>query len=275
MAALKWRGAAVVSSVLGSAVALDVSVVATYGSHRALADARRALASATLNAEAYTVLPASLSESALRELFTPEQVDVLERLNRADREHLDSLASVVIPRAWRYGPTDYSPLPSASAWAAQHPKAMVVHLPSQVFGAYERGVLVRWGPVSTGRQEHETPSGLFHLNWKAEGRHSTVNREWLMRWYFNFQNERGLSIHEYALPGRPASHACIRMLGRDARWVFDWGEEWTLDAAGQHVLEPGTPLWIVGRYDYGAPPPWRTIEWLSDAIALPEMPAGH
>jgi hypothetical protein len=90
-----------------------------------------------------------------------------------------------------------------------------------------------------------------------------------MRWYFNFDNRRGLSMHAYALPGRPASHACVRLLDRDARWVFDWGEEWQLDASGTSVLRDGTAVWIVGRYDFAAPPPWLQQERLGQVLELP------
>ena len=57
---------------------------------------------------------------------------------------------------------------------------------------------------------------------------------------------RGLSIHQYALPGRPASHACVRMLERDAQWLFESGETWTLDDRGWNVLDHGTPVPVVG-----------------------------
>jgi hypothetical protein len=101
-----------------------------------------------------------------------------------------------------------------------------------------------------------TLSGRFHLTWRSPGRHGTVNPEWFMAWYFNFENGRGLSFHAYALPGRPASHACVRPLDQDARWLFEWGEEWKLDERRSTVVEGGTPVDIRGRYDYGAAAPW-------------------
>lgn len=189
--------------------------------------------------------------------FEPEQLGLLEKLNRTDRERLPRLDSMVVPSQWDGDELVYSPLPPQVVDLVEHPKALVVHQPLQVFGAYEEGVLVRWGPVSTGREDRPTPSGLFHLNWRSRGRHSTVNPEWFLPWYYNFQNERGLSFHEYELPGEPASHACVRLLERDARWIYQWGEGWTLDERGWDVLETGTPVWILGEYDYDSPPPWR------------------
>jgi hypothetical protein len=89
-----------------------------------------------------------------------------------------------------------------------------------------------------------------------------------MPWYFNFQNERGLSFHTFALPGWPASHACIRLLERDAKWLYDWGEEWKLDEKGWTVLNLGTTVWILGQYDFGSPPAWLSHR-APRAIVLP------
>ncbi len=192
--------------------------------------------------------------------FDAEQLGLLEKVNRMDQEYLARADSIVIPDRWDEDPLEYSPLPRELAPVDTLPRALVVHQPTQVFGAYQDGRLVRWGPVSTGRREHPTPSGRYFLTWRSEGRHSTVNPEWYLEWYFNFHNERGLSFHQYALPGEPASHACVRLLERDARWIYEWGEGWTLDERGWEVLEEGTPVWIVGQYDYDAPPPWRDPE---------------
>ena len=42
-----------------------------------------------------------------------------------------------------------------------------------------------------------------------------------MNWCFNFHNLRGLAFHEYSLLGRPASPACVRLLERDAMWLYN------------------------------------------------------
>jgi len=194
--------------------------------------------------------------SDLRTHFSAAQIALLEKLNRADAEHLVRLERLVVPDRWGEEELEHAPVPRQVTELVSHAKALVVDLPLQVFAGYEHGRLVRWGPVSSGRLEHLTPSGTFHLNWRTRGRHSTVNPRWFMPWYFNFHNTRGLALHEYALPGRPVSHACIRLLHRDARWLYDWGEGWELDDRGREVRRPGTPMWILGQYDFAAPPPW-------------------
>ena len=218
----------------------------------------------------YLVEQGPIKSQELRQRFAPDQLSLLEKLNRADTAHLPRLPVLVVPGQWFDHEQQYSPLPLDWAGARRHPKALVVHQPSQVFGGYEYGRLVRWGPVSSGREAHSTPAGTFHLNWKSPGRHSTDDPDWYMPWYFNFQNERGLAFHQLELPGRPASHACIRLLERDARWLYEWGVGWVLDDRGWNVVDPGTPVLILGRYDFEAPPPWRSAAWLAAGVTLPE-----
>jgi hypothetical protein len=210
----------------------------------------------------------------LRRRFSGIQLAVLEKLNRADVARLPRLDEVVVPSAWYEEDLPYSPFPLRYGAAVHMTKLLVVDQPAQAFAAYETGRLVRWGPVSSGRQAHPTPSGLFHLNWRSRGRHSSVNPQWYMEWYFNFESRRGLALHSYVLPGYPASHSCVRLLERDAIWIYDWGEGWTRSTRGA-VVKQGTPLVIAGHYAFGAPPPWRSLEYLTRGIALPDAPPTH
>lgn len=207
------------------------------------------------------------------EHLSPDQIQLLEKLNRCESGVLKGLRTLVVPIRWDIDEISLSPLPLAYAWARRHAKALVVHLPYQVFGAYEEGRLIRWGPVSSGRKEHPTPNGLFHLNWKDRYRISSVDPDWHLPWYFNFHNDRGLSFHAYYLPGYPASHACLRLLDRDARRLFYWGEEWKLGPRGWEILDRGTPVLILGQYDFSSPGPWKDPRRLKDRINLPELSA--
>lgn len=199
------------------------------------------------------------SAAAQHHPFSVAQLSLLEKLNRTDTKHLTRRPLLVIPSRWDLDELAYSPLPAhRAAWAGED-QFLSVDLALQAFGAYEHGHLVRWGPISSGSKTSPTPSGTYHLNWRSRGRHSTVDPDWFMKWYFNFANFRGLSFHAYALPGYPASHACVRLLSRDARWLYDWGNGWTLDESGTAVLSPGTPVSIVGAYDFDAPPPWLAV----------------
>ena len=232
-----------------------------------------AAAAAAQPAAAYRFEPPARTKKELAARFTPEQIDVLEMLNRRDREHLlraePPVPGLLVPETWTQDVMAYSPFPRQWPAAQGVGKAVVVDQPMQAFAAYENGQLVRWGPVSTGRRETPTPDGAFHLTWRARSRRSTDNEDWLLEWYFNFVNERGVSFHLFDLPGYPASHACVRLLLRDAQWLYGWGAQWTLDDSHREVVTPGTPVLILGSYPFGAPPLWLSLDALARPIALP------
>ena len=200
--------------------------------------------------------------------WRPEQIDLLEKLNRRDRKSLFKLDRVVEPVYWTGDERDYAPLPSSLPWARDLDQVIVVHKPLQAFAAYVHGELVRWGPVSTGAEKSPTPSGLYALNWRSKGHRSTVNKSWYLPWYFNFNNHTGHAFHQYELPGAPASHGCVRMLERDALWLYDWGREWSLDERGWTVTSSGTPVLIIGEYPRVETPPWLDPDLLSSGFAL-------
>ena len=214
----------------------------------------------------YRVEP--LAPGELPKRFTPAQLGVLEILNRRDLAHLARLTEIIVPASWSDDELAYSPLPVDWPWAAAMPKALIVHQPAQVFGAYEYGKLVRWGPVSTGRKETPTPSGSYNLTWRSKSRRSTDNDAWLLKWYFNFINSRGVSFHEFDLPGSAASHACVRLLTRDAMWIYDWGQQWVLSPDRRTVATPGTPIVVQGEVDWKNPTPWTVATWWTSPLTL-------
>jgi hypothetical protein len=256
---------------LASVLTVSLSLLVTTASAQVVAK-RSVVRSPAPHTSGYRFETLSGGRKALRDRYSDSQLEVLEKLNRADLDHLAQMRSIVVPVTWSADELTYSPMPREYPPAALEPKSLVVHLPAQVFGAYENGHLVRWGPISSGRRAAQTPSGSYHLNWRSEGRHSTVDPDWFMKWYFNFDNREGLSLHEYTLPGHAASHGCIRLLETDAQWLYGWGDGWTLDESRSRVLEEGTPMLVLGQYDFGAPPPWRTLDALAHPIELPSEP---
>ena len=181
------------------------------------------------------------------------------------------MPGVVVPAAWDYADLAYSPFPLEWPSTVDLPKYLVVHQPLQVFAAYEYGKLVRWGPVSTGRKETATPAGTYNLTWRSRSRRSTDNDAWLLEWYFNFINERGISFHQFELPGYAASHACVRLLKRDAQWIYAWGVQWILSKDKRTVDVPGTPVLIMGDFGHGKPAPWTSLDVLGTQIELPAV----
>ena len=204
---------------------------------------------------------APLNAATFKKQYTLSQIAILEKLNRRDIEHLVRLKELIVPETWSEDELAYGLMPATWDWAADRPKAIVVLQPDQLFGAYENGKLVRWGPVSTGRKETSTPSGTYNLTWKAKSRVSTDNDQWILKWYFNFVNSRGVSFHQFELPGYAASHACVRLLERDAMWFYTWGEQWKLAPNGKAVLQTGTAVVVQGEYGHDKPAPWVSADW--------------
>jgi hypothetical protein len=199
--------------------------------------------------------------------FSAAQLKVLAKLNHADSAHLGRLGRMVVPNRWADDELLYSPMPRTVPELTNERKAIIVDIPAQVFGAYENGELVRWGPVSTGDRQHQTVAGTYHLNWHTRVRVSSENPTWIMPWYFNFSSDRGYGLHEYTLPGRPASHGCTRLLETDAKWFFHWGEDWTLDEDRQ-MVQPGTLLLLIGTYNFRAPQPWLRPGWWTRGVIV-------
>jgi hypothetical protein len=180
------------------------------------------------------------------------------KMNRIDKRHIHAGDSLVIPDA-SADLMSIAPFPTHLENARKIPKLVLVSRRVQAFGAYESGRLVRWGPTSTGKKSTPTPAGLYHANWKAKQRRSSVNQSWILPWCFNLDDTAGISFHQFDLPGYPASHGCVRLLEEDAKWVYDWADQWTLSKIDQSILAFGTPVVIFGDYKYGESPLWKRL----------------
>lgn len=86
-----------------------------------------------------------------------------------------------------------------------------------------------------------------------------MNQSWILPWCFNIDDITGVSFHQFDLPGYPASHGCVRLLEEDAKWLYDWAEQWLLAKPGDEILAYGTPVIIFGDYSYGEKPPWQRL----------------
>ncbi len=210
------------------------------------------------NAEMFTRIKLTTTDpiSELTDLVESSNVDPVLRINRIDRENLKSEMTLIIPsnidklKEWQY-------MPNKISTAKNIPKLVIVSQPVQAFGVYENGVLVRSGPVSSGKELKQTPSGLFFVNWKGEEVVSTFDDEWILKWNMNIDDLGGISMHQYSLPGYPASHSCVRMTKDDAYWLYHWTEEWTWQKGV--VVSEGTPVIIYGNYDFDNPAPWTLL----------------
>jgi hypothetical protein len=177
-------------------------------------------------------------------------------LNRVDLRHASRLDSLAIPDSVGNF-LHCSPFPRKISRLDSIPKIVMVSRRQQAFAAFEHGRLVKWGPVSTGRKEKPTPAGLFSANFKMPVKHSTFDDSWVMPFYFNIDTKEGIALHQFDLPGYPASHGCVRLLKEDAVWFYSWGEQWLWrkDTLKAH----GTPVIIFDEFPYGKRKPWRAM----------------
>ena len=188
--------------------------------------------------------------------YTPEEKHLIFALNRVDARRLNKGDILVVPDTLTGNFMDYSPFPRELQILDSIPKTVLISQRIQGIALYENSKLVRWGPVSSGKRSTPTPNGLHYGNYKAKKKVSTVNPDWLMPFYFNFMNYEGVGVHEYSMPGYPASHACVRLRKEDATFVYDWAQQWELNSNGQVIKHNGTPFMVFGKYDYDKPFPW-------------------
>ena len=185
--------------------------------------------------------------SSLKELdakLGPEKMFMLLKVNRLDRAHIRDNDTLVVPTAFD---ERLSPYPASLEVAREIPKLLIISRRAQVFAAYDSGRLIRWGPTSTGKKKTPTPDGLYAANWKKDTAISTVDPSWILPWCVNIHNLEGISLHQFDLPGYPASHSCIRLLVEDARWIFDWVYTWRLTKDAREIRAHGTPVIIFRR----------------------------
>jgi len=188
------------------------------------------------------------------------------RVSRIDLQHVSTGDTLIVPDK-----TDsllLSPYPDAIPAASAIPKLLLVSLRVQAFGAYDHGKLTRWGPTSTGRRDKPTPAGIYYVNWKAKERRSTIDDDWVLKWAVNLDSEEGIALHEYGLPGRPASHSCVRLTEEDATWMYGWVNEWRVARNRQTITRKGTPVVVFGEFAYGQRRPWLRLVQEPDATRL-------
>ena len=197
------------------------------------------------------------------------KLDIAYAINRTDKANFAKKDSVVIPDDFSGDLPSYLPFPFHVSNLKEVPKVLIFSYPTQTFAAYEYGELVYTGPTNMGRKKDPTPTGLFFTNWKAEKTTSTFNDEWELEWNFNIENKLGVGFHEYELPGYPASHSCLRLLEKDAKYLYKWADEWILKDS-ENVKVKGTPVIVFGSYDFDGTKPWYKLVDDPEALQITE-----
>jgi hypothetical protein len=96
---------------------------------------------------------------------------------------------------------------------------MVVSIPLQRAYVYRGGVLIGVTTVSTGKPGHRTPTGKFDILEKRARHFSNLYNNAPMP-FMQRLTWGGIALHAGQIPGRPASHGCVRLPLAFARSLF-------------------------------------------------------
>lgn len=208
------------------------------------------------------VFPKGRKDSAWAEFNTKYSEDeryMILALNRLDSKNKKSADTLVVPTKIEADFRSYSPFPARLEVLKDVQKMVIFSYPIQAFAVYSNGNLEKWGPTSMGKKKTPTKTGLTFANWKKELSISTVSDEWKLPYNFNIFNHEGIGWHEYLLPGYPASHSCLRLLKKDAQFLFNYADQWILNPGGATTKAKGTPVLVYGDYPWGRRKPWRNL----------------
>ncbi|MEA3419177.1 MAG: L,D-transpeptidase family protein [Campylobacterota bacterium] len=106
-------------------------------------------------------------------------------------------------------------------------KFILIDLDTQMAYAYENGYIVLEGRVSTGKEEHRTPTGYYTILQKKRYHKSNLwpkpNGGAKMNYMLRLTNT-GIAMHLGPVPRWPASHGCIRMKNGFAQQLWRWAD---------------------------------------------------
>lgn len=87
---------------------------------------------------------------------------------------------------------------------------VVISLGDQLAYLYKGDSLIAVAAISTGREGHESPAGVFQVLGKTPMYHSKKYDNAPMPWA-EMITDYGVALHAGPNPGYPASHGCIRL----------------------------------------------------------------
>ena len=112
------------------------------------------------------------------------------------------------------------PIESIQSRSAGEPVMAIVALRSQRITVYDAKGWILRAPVSSGSKGRETPAGIFSVIQKVEEHYSNLYDDAFMP-HMQRITWSGIALHGGVLPGRPASHGCIRLPFDFAAQLFD------------------------------------------------------
>ena len=103
--------------------------------------------------------------------------------------------------------------------APDGPMLLIVNLATQRALLFRNGVPIGASTVSTGRAGYDTPTGVFTILQK-EVEHYSRKYDNAPMPYMQRLTWKGVALHAGTLPGRPASHGCIRLPAGFAKKLY-------------------------------------------------------
>ena len=158
-----------------------------------------------------------------------------------------SLAMLVAPGDGAGARGGERPIESIETRSTGEPLMAVVSLRDQRVTVYDAKGWILRAPVSSGTKGRETPAGIFSVIQKVEDHYSNLYDDAYMP-HMQRITWSGIALHGGVLPGRPASHGCIRLPFDFAGRLFD------ATAMGMRVIVAPTD---VAPVEFSHPVPFR------------------
>ncbi|MCL6699787.1 L,D-transpeptidase family protein [Sphingomonas sp. NSE70-1] len=165
------------------------------------------LALALVAAGAFALAPAA---PALASMETPEAKAEAADAAMMARLHMDEV----------FGPKELKP--GQYVWrkgSFTGEPMVVVSLTDQLAYLYRGDQLVAVSTVSTGKETNPTPKGIFSVLAKKP-MHRSIKYDNAPMPFMQRIDEYGVALHAGHLPGRPASHGCIRLPAEFAKRLY-------------------------------------------------------
>jgi lipoprotein-anchoring transpeptidase ErfK/SrfK len=121
----------------------------------------------------------------------------------------------------RHHPEKKAELAEKETAKPQGPLIISISIAQQRMRIYDANGFFAETPVSTGMPGHPTPMGVFSVIQKHKFHHSNIYSGAPMP-YMQRITWSGVAMHAGVLPGRPASHGCIRMPMAFAVKMWNW-----------------------------------------------------
>jgi hypothetical protein len=131
-----------------------------------------------------------------------------------------SLAVLIAAKDDAGARSGWSPIESVESRGAGEPIMAIVSLRNQRITIYDTKGWILRAPVSSGQKGRETPAGIFSVIQKEEEHYSNLYDDAYMP-HMQRITWSGIALHGGVLPGRPASHGCVRMPYDFAAHLFD------------------------------------------------------